>query len=251
MEPETILLPWRTVRLMAAMVGVVCVAGIAGILLFEPALAPVSGPRAAPLPVEQSATDVAPSNESPLSAPVFDVPGEAGSPLPTWTLTATAAPTDTPQPTPTQTATATETPLPTATPLPTHTPLPTDTPTPTETPLPTATPTPTHTPAPTFTPAPTHTPTAVPPLTMNWVLVEIRCISLSQWALKFWITASGGSGEYTFYHDNQRLHGPHPANGFGYDLTVGTGSAAVGTLSVESGSQRVQSEFWVARPDCG
>ena len=131
----------------------------------------------------------------------------------------------------------------------------TATPIPTETPdfdlPPTHTPAPTDTPAPTSTPAPTYTPTAIPPLAMDWVSTEIRCISPSQWAIKFWLTASGGTGEYTFYHDIQRLHGPHPADGFGYELTVGTGAAAVGTFAVESGTQRVQSEFWIARPDCG
>jgi hypothetical protein len=85
---------------------------------------------------------------------------------------------------------------------------------------------------------------------MDWVVVEIRCISLAQWEIEFWLTADGGDGEYTFYHDTQRLHGPHPANGFGYKLTVGTGAAAVGTLAVESGSERVQDAFWIARPDC-
>jgi hypothetical protein len=85
---------------------------------------------------------------------------------------------------------------------------------------------------------------------MDWVLVEKRCLSGTEWALHFWITASGGTGEYTFYRDIERLHGPHPANGFGYEMHVGASSAAVGTFAVESGTQRVQSEFWVAHPNC-
>jgi hypothetical protein len=85
---------------------------------------------------------------------------------------------------------------------------------------------------------------------MEWVLVEKHCISHAQWFLEFWITASGGTGEYTFYRDIERLHGPAPADGFGYQMYAGTGSAAVGTFAVESGAQRVQSEFWVKRLDC-
>jgi hypothetical protein len=85
---------------------------------------------------------------------------------------------------------------------------------------------------------------------MDWVLAEKHCISSAQWFLEFWITASGGTGEYTFYRDIERLHGPAPADGFGYQMYTGTGSAAVGTFYVESGTQRVRSEFWVARPDC-
>jgi len=86
---------------------------------------------------------------------------------------------------------------------------------------------------------------------MDWVLTEIRCLSPSRWMARFWLTASGGTGVYTFYHDINLLHGPHPANGFGYDLTVGTGFAAVGTFAVESGTQRVESKFWIAHPECG
>jgi hypothetical protein len=89
------------------------------------------------------------------------------------------------------------------------------------------------------------------PLSFEYVVVEIRCISSAQWAIKFWMTAEGGNGVYTFYHDDRVLHGPHPANGHGFELTVGTGAAAVGTLAVESGEQRIKEVFWIARPDCG
>jgi hypothetical protein len=85
---------------------------------------------------------------------------------------------------------------------------------------------------------------------MEWVVTEKRCLSGAEWMVNFWITATGGDGIYTFYHDIHRLHGPHPANGFGYEMHIGAGNAAVGTLAVESGGQRVQSEFWIKRVDC-
>jgi hypothetical protein len=85
---------------------------------------------------------------------------------------------------------------------------------------------------------------------MEWVLVRKHCISGAQWFLEFWLTAEGGNGEYTFYRDIEVVHGPAPADGFGYQMYVGAGNAAVGTFAVESGDQRVESEFWVRRPDC-
>jgi hypothetical protein len=234
MERQTINIPWRTVRLVAVLVAVVCIGGIVAILVLSPrsasgaeTLAPEQAERGLPAPTPGRGTrDVAPLEVLPTR-----VPDQAHSPLPTWTPTPTAVPTHTPSPTATSTPTATltETPSPTFTPAPTHTPSPVP---------------------PTHTPAPTPTPTVVLPLSMDWVLVEVRCLSISRWALKFWLTASGGTGEYTFFHDIKRLHGPHPANGFGYELQVGTGYAAVGTFAVESGDQRVQEEFWVAQPDC-
>ena len=33
-------------------------------------------------------------------------------------------------------------------------------------------------------------------------------------------------------------------------MYAGIGSAAVGTFAVESGARRVESKFWVKRPDC-
>jgi hypothetical protein len=114
---------------------------------------------------------------------------------------------------------------------------------------------PNNTPVPVETPAPTETPqpatrTLVSPLAMDWVLVQKQCISDAQWGLEFWLTGKGGTGEYTFYLDAERLHGPAPVHGFSYQMVVDTGSAAAGTFIVESGAQRVRSEFWIERPDC-
>jgi len=237
MEHQVVTIPWETVRAIAVVVAAVSVLGIGAILVFAPA-------QLRPQPVELDAiekTDLGQADQSPLAIPAATrALLEADSPLPTVTWTATAAPTSTWTPTPTATSTPTLTPTPTITP----------TPSPSATPRPTHTPTLTHTPAPTNTPAPTRTPTPVPALSMEWVAVDKYCLSASEWAIKFWITASGGNGIYTFYHDIRRLHGPHPADGFGFEMHIGASSAAVGTLAVESGTQRVQSEFWFKHPDC-
>jgi hypothetical protein len=85
---------------------------------------------------------------------------------------------------------------------------------------------------------------------MDWVLVQKGCVSEAQWMVEFWITATGGTGEYIFYRDGERLHGPAREPGYAYQMYTGTGSAAEGTFIVESGPQRARSEFWVERLDC-
>ena len=256
MEHKTVTLSWPTVRLIAALVAVVCVAGIAAILVYAPRRASVAAPEAAPQSFEASVPGES-AIESPgaasLAVPALTEDLEEHSPLPTPTRTATALPptaTATSVPSSTATPTVTNTPMPTPTPMPTETPTITPSPTLTATSPPTPTPTLTHTPTPTVSPTPFPSPTAVPPLSMDWVLAKKNCISAAQWFLEFWLTASGGTGEYTFYRDIERVHGPAPAAGFGYQMYAGTGSAVVGTFAVESGGQRVQSEFWIERLDC-
>jgi hypothetical protein len=165
---------------------------------------------------------------------------------------------------PTPTPIATYTPYPTYTLYPTYTPAPTYTaqpPTPTHTP--TATPTPTDTPTATPTPTLTHTPTLTPtvptptitrkpilPLSMQVVPEGSRCVSESRWAARFRITASGGTGQYSYYRDIERIHGPTTDAVHVYELESGAGAAAVGAFFLESGDQRVESKFYVPHPDC-
>jgi hypothetical protein len=242
MDRHLVTVPWRTVRIMAAVVALACVGGIAAVMIWAPARADLQPQTVGP--EERSRGGERPTDAAPvelLQAEPTAAPDLSAhqSPLPTATATATHTPQPTETPTVTHTPMPTETPPPTATPLPTHTPTVTHTPTPTETPAPTA------------TPAPTWTPTPRSPLAMEWVLAKKHCISSSQYFLEFWITATGGTGEYTFYRDIDRIHGPSPAAGFGYQMYVGAGAAAVGTFYVESGTERVSSEFWIKRPDCG
>jgi hypothetical protein len=85
---------------------------------------------------------------------------------------------------------------------------------------------------------------------MQVVLEGTRCISTSRWVARFRITASGGTGRYTYYRDVERIHGPTADTVHVYDLESGAGSAAVGTFAVESGDQRVEEKFYVQHPDC-
>jgi hypothetical protein len=178
--------------------------------------------------------------------------------VPTFTSYPTYTPYPTFTPLPTQTATETATPVPvedtatpTSTPLPTasFTPIPTDTQAPTQTPVP-----PTHTPVP-----PTHTPTVAPPtstplppapLTINWRLLSVNCLSKSQWIGKFEITVSGGTGQYTYYRDIEKLIGPISEQKLTYELKYGASSSMVGTFKVTSGDQTKTKDFWVTHPDC-
>jgi len=67
---------------------------------------------------------------------------------------------------------------------------------------------------------------------------------------KFRITVTGGSGQYTYYRDIDKLHGPTNETTYIYELKYGTKSAAVGTFFVESGGKRAEKKFWVPHPDC-
>lgn len=83
------------------------------------------------------------------------------------------------------------------------------------------------------------------------MLVQKGCVSDAQWVVEVWLAAKGGTGEYTFYRDEERLYGPARVDGFAYQMLAGSGSTAEGTFTVESGAQRVQSQFWIERLDCG
>lgn len=236
------LLPLIGCGLLAVIGLIVLVVAVLMILriLPNPFIAPAATPSptvfATPTPTLVELMTPTPTfTPSPTATPAGDTP----TPVLIIDATATPTPTETPTVTPTPEPTATDTPLPT----PTDTPVPTPTPKPTNTPVP-----PTATPTDTATPQPTSTFTPMP-LTLNWELLEKKCVAKDRWMMKFRLTVSGGTGQYIYYRDVEQIYGPTSETQYIYELTYGKASA-VGTFFVQSGSQRAESKFWVEQLDC-
>jgi hypothetical protein len=81
-------------------------------------------------------------------------------------------------------------------------------------------------------------------------LLDAHCLSKSQWVGKFEITANGGTGQYTYYRDIDKIGGPTSQKTLVYELKYGASSSMVGTFKVSSGSQTKNKDFWVTHPDC-
>ncbi len=96
-------------------------------------------------------------------------------------------------------------------------------------------------------PTPTQPPS---PLALERALESKWCVSESRWVARFRLTASGGTGQYTYYRDVERIHGPTTDTVYVYELEYGASAAAVGSFAVESGDQRVKVDFWEAHPSC-
>ncbi len=230
--------------------GVLALLGLIAVLLVALVLTNViPNPFAAKTPTATATLVITPTETATLvelSTPT-PTPTETFLPAqtPTQTLTpeapATPTETSTPEQQVTPEATATAEPTATETPPPTSTIKPTDTVAP-------PTPTPTQTqPPPTATATITPTPA---PLAINWELIEKKCISKSQWTMKFRLTVSGGKGQYTYFRDIDQIYGPTNETQYVYELTYGATASAVGTFFVESGGQRAENKFWVDHPDC-
>jgi hypothetical protein len=150
---------------------------------------------------------------------------------------------------------------PSATPTSTHTPTPTWpaawTPTPTFTPWPaTPTPTVTYTPIPTSTSRPVGARSVRPraslsgPLTFEFELNGKWCVGDEAYIAEFTLSASGGGGGYTYYHDILPIEGP-TNDAVKYQLDWAKCGGAPGTFFVESADgQRVSELFWVHPPSC-
>lgn len=99
------------------------------------------------------------------------------------------------------------------------------------------------------TPAPPQKPPAVKPLTFEAKEVGKWCTTGFGYAANFELRATGGTGSYTYYMDNQKIVGP-VSGSITHAAPWSNCSGMPRTFSAESGTQRIDRELWVSAPSC-
>lgn len=89
-----------------------------------------------------------------------------------------------------------------------------------------------------------------PPLSIDWQLTGVWCVSRSEYTAEFVVSAQGGDRVYTYYRDIDKIGGPL-AGSLTYRLRYGACCAAVGTFTAKSGDgQEASKTFYVEHPNC-
>lgn len=87
------------------------------------------------------------------------------------------------------------------------------------------------------------------PLMIELWPVATECNSDGSWSVDFWVGPKGGDGIYAYYADGTWVAGPS-SEGTTIHITNDDCSAYVGIISVESGGDVQQKEYYVPAPEC-